>query len=168
MPGGRRPIIDLANQSLLSGLADFSEVKIIASFERIQVSPSHRAFAIQRSRTLMPPFRVLEVFAGGGTLTAALTGNPSFQVAAGVEIEPDFADEWQAQHPESTLVQSDIRALHPSELPEFDGLIGGCRRQDVEHWRRSAKRASPSLALHQIPAILNKSAAFRRKRVRQQ
>ena len=28
--GGRRPIIDLANQSLLSGLAEYSEVKIIA------------------------------------------------------------------------------------------------------------------------------------------
>ena len=125
VPGGRRPIIDLANQSLLSGLADFSEVKIIASFERIQVSPSHRAFAIQRSRTLMPPLRVMEVFAGGGTLTAALTGNPAFQVTAGVEIEPDFADEWQAQHAAATLVQSDIRALHTSELPEFDVLIGG-------------------------------------------
>ena len=125
VPGGRRPIIDLANQSLLASLADYSEVKIIASFERIQVSPSHRAFAIQRSHTLAPPFRVLEVFSGGGTLTAALTDNPSFQVAAGVEIEPDFADEWQAQHPEATLVQGDFRALHPSELPAFDVLLGG-------------------------------------------
>jgi DNA (cytosine-5)-methyltransferase 1 len=125
VPGGRRPIIDLANQSLLAGPADFSEVKIIASFERIQVSPSHRAFAIHRSRTLMPPFRVLEVFAGGGTMTAALTGNATFQVVAGVEIEPDFADEWQAQHPEATLVQADLRTLHTSEVPEFDVLIGG-------------------------------------------
>jgi DNA (cytosine-5)-methyltransferase 1 len=125
VPGGRRPIIDLANQSLLAGLADYSEVKIVASFERIQVSPSHRAFAIQRNRTLAPPFRVLEVFAGGGTMTAALTGNATFQVVAGVEINPDFADEWQAQHPDATLVQSDFRALHTSELPEFDVLIGG-------------------------------------------
>jgi DNA (cytosine-5)-methyltransferase 1 len=125
VPGGRRPVIDLANQSLLAGLADYSEVKIVASFERIQVLPSHRAFAIQRSRTLAPPFRVMEVFAGGGTMTAALTGNVTFQVVAGVEINPDFADEWQAQHPDATLVQSDLRALHPSELPEFDVLIGG-------------------------------------------
>ena len=113
LPGGRRPIIDLASQSLLAGLAGYSEVKIVASFERIQVSPSHRAFAIQRCRTLVPPFRVLEVFAGGGTLTAALTGNATFQVVAGVEIEPDFADEWQAQHPEATLVQSDKINMGP-------------------------------------------------------
>lgn len=91
--GGRRPIIDLANQSLLSGLADFSEVKIIASYERIQVTPSQRAFAFQRSHALRPPFRVLEIFAGGGTMTAALNHNPHFQVVAGLEIEPDFADE---------------------------------------------------------------------------
>jgi DNA (cytosine-5)-methyltransferase 1 len=124
-PNGRRPIIDLANQSLLAGLAEHSEVKIVASFERILVSPSHRAFAIQRSRTLAPPFRVLEVFAGGGTMTAALSGNATFQVVAGVEINPDFADEWQARYPDATLVQADMRALHTSELPEFDMLIGG-------------------------------------------
>src|SRR5271165_2535508 len=41
VPGGRRPIIDLESQSLLAGLADFSELKIIASFERIEVTPSH-------------------------------------------------------------------------------------------------------------------------------
>ena len=123
--GGRRPIIDLANQSLLSGFADFSELKVIASFERIQVTPSHRAFAIQRSRTLHPPFRVLEMFAGGGTMTAALAANPHFQVVAGIEIEPDFADEWQAKHSDAILVQADIRSLHATELPEFDVLIGG-------------------------------------------
>jgi hypothetical protein len=113
---GRRPIIDLANQSLLAALADYSEVKIIASFERIQLSPSHRAFAIQRSRTLAPPFRVLEVFAGGGTMTAALTGKAAFQVVAGVEINPDFADEWQARHPDATLVQADMGAGKADQL----------------------------------------------------
>lgn len=99
--GGRRPIIDLASHSLLDGLAQFSEVKIIASFERIQVTPSQRAFAIQRSRSLQPPFRVLEVFAGGGTTTAALSNDARYSVVAGVEIEPDFADEWEGKHPEA-------------------------------------------------------------------
>lgn len=123
--GGRRPIIDLENESLLSGLAAYSEVKIIASFERIQVCPSHRAFAIQRSRVCQPPFRVLEVFAGGGTMTAALHNNLTFRVVAGIEIEPSFADEWQAANPHALLVQSDVRVVHHSELPDFDVLIGG-------------------------------------------
>jgi DNA (cytosine-5)-methyltransferase 1 len=138
--GGRRPIIDLASQSLLSGLAEFSEVKIIASFERIEVTPSRRAFAIQKSRSLEPPFRVLELFAGGGTMTAALVGDRRFQVIAGVEIEPDFADEWQSKHPEATLVQSDVRALHSSELPVFDLLIGGIPCTSHSNLGRAKKR----------------------------
>ena len=123
--GGRRPIIDLANQSLLAGLAEYSEVKIIASYERIQVTPSRRAFAIQRSRTLQPPLRVLEMFAGGGTMTAALDDQRLFNIVAGVEMNPDFADEWQSKHPDAVVYQSDIRAIQPAEYPDFDLLIGG-------------------------------------------
>ncbi len=123
--GYRRPIIDLASHALLDGLSAFSEVKVIASFERITVTPSHRAFAIARSRVIRPPFRVVDIFAGGGTLTAALQGDNRFEVRAGIEQEPDFADEWQARHPEALLVQSDVRALRPADLPEFDLLIGG-------------------------------------------
>lgn len=121
--GGRRPIIDLANQSLLAGLSEFSELKILASFERIRVTPSERAFAIHRNRSLHPPFRVLELFAGGGTMTAALGANPHFTITAGVEVEPAFADEWR--HSEALLIQSDLRSLQVKELPEFDVLMGG-------------------------------------------
>lgn len=123
--GGRRPIIDLANQALLQGLTEYSELKITGWFERLQVSPTRRAAAILRSRRLTPPFRVLEVFAGGGTMTAALTGNDPFVVQAGIEIEPRFADVWQAAHPEAALVQADVRAVEVSDLPPFDILIGG-------------------------------------------
>ena len=120
---GRRPIIDLASQSLLNPFKEFSELKIIGSFERIEVTPSRKAFAILKSRNLQPPFRVLELFAGGGTMTASL--NPSFYLAAGVEIEPDYADVWQAAHPEAMLVQSDLRTVEEGALPDFDILIGG-------------------------------------------
>ena len=123
--GGRRPIIDLANQAVLQGLADYPELKITGWFERLRVSPTHRAAAILRSRRLTPPFRVLEVFAGGGTLTAALTGIEHFVVQAGLEIEPRFADVWQAAHPEAALIQADIRAVEVSDLPAFDILIRG-------------------------------------------
>jgi DNA (cytosine-5)-methyltransferase 1 len=58
---------------------------------------------------------------------------------AGVEINPDFADEWQAQHPEATLVQADLRALHPSEFPEFDVLIGGIPCTCHSHLGRAKK-----------------------------
>lgn len=121
--GGRRPIIDLANQSLLAGFFEYSELKIIASYERIQVTPSNRAFAIARSRALQTPLRVAEVFAGGGTLTAALNTDSRFEVSAGVEINADYADEWQARHPSSALFQCDLRALLTFDLPDFDLLM---------------------------------------------
>ena len=123
--GGRRPIIDVADQAVLRGLAEYSELKITGWFERLQISPTRRAAAILRSRRLTPPFRVLEVFAGGGTMTAAHTGNDDFVVQAGIEIEPRFADVWQAAHPEAALIQADIRAVEVSDLPPFDILIGG-------------------------------------------
>jgi DNA (cytosine-5)-methyltransferase 1 len=123
--GRRRPIIDLESASLLAGLAEYSEVKIIASFERIQVTPSHRAFAVHRARNCQPPFRVVEVFAGGGTMTAAIHKDERYVISAGIEVDPLFADEWQAQNPAATIIQADVRRLHSSELPEFDVLVGG-------------------------------------------
>ena len=123
--GGRRPIIDLANQAYLRGLAAFPELKITGWFERIRVTPSRRAAAILRSRQLARPFRVVEAFAGGGTMTVALAANDQFSVEAGIEIDPSYADEWQAAHPNAALVQADIRAVESSDLPPFDILIGG-------------------------------------------
>ncbi len=122
---GRRPIIDLANQAYLQGLAEFPELKITGWFERIRVAPTRRAAAILQSRRLTPPFRVVESFAGGGTMTAALVGIDRFRVDAGIEIDVAYADEWQATHPNAALVQADIGAVESSDLPPFDILIGG-------------------------------------------
>jgi len=124
-PGGRRPIIDLANQSILQNLLDYPELKITGTLERIHVCPSRRAAAILRSRFLTPPFRVVEVFAGGGTMTGGFAGDVRFTVEAGVEIEPAYADEWQVAHPNAALIQADIRAVETSDLPPFDVLVGG-------------------------------------------
>lgn len=122
---GLRPIIDVANQAYLGPLGEFPELKVTGWHQRLSVTPTRRAAAILRSRQLTPPFRVLEVFAGGGTLTAAVAGNDAYTVSAGVEIDPRFADIWQAAHPEAALIQADIRAVETSDLPAFDVLIGG-------------------------------------------
>jgi DNA (cytosine-5)-methyltransferase 1 len=122
---GLRPIIDVANQAYLGPLADFPELKVTGWHERLQISPTRRATAILRSRRLEPPFRVLEVFAGGGTMTAAVAGNEAYAISTGIEIDPRFADIWQAAHPGAALIQADIRAVETSDLPEFDVLIGG-------------------------------------------
>jgi DNA (cytosine-5)-methyltransferase 1 len=63
------------------------------------------------------------VFCGGGTLSAAIAGVADLELVAGIEIEPKYADVWQAAHPDSTLYQTDIRRVHPIELTRHDILI---------------------------------------------
>jgi DNA (cytosine-5)-methyltransferase 1 len=121
--GGKRPIIDLQNRSLFSGLSLFSEVKVLGSTGRMEITPSARGFFFARTKALSLPFTTLELFCGGGTLSAAVKDCGKFQLVAGVEIAPRFADVWQAAHPEATLFQSDLRLIHPSELPGHDVLI---------------------------------------------
>src|ERR1019366_8578508 len=62
--GKKRPIIDITNRLLLAPLVDFSEIKIAATFQQIDVTPSTRAFHIRRRLQAKPPFKTIEVFAG--------------------------------------------------------------------------------------------------------
>lgn len=89
----------------------------------IDVHPSVRAFSIHHRLRAVPPFRTLEVFCGGGTLSAAIAAHRDFRLVAGIEVEPKYADVWQAAHPAATLFQTDVRRVHPSEYPEHDGLV---------------------------------------------
>jgi DNA (cytosine-5)-methyltransferase 1 len=121
--GQKRPIIDIANRLLLAPLVDFAEIRIAATFRQIDVTPSTRAFHIRRGLQAKPPFKTIEVFAGGGTLSAAIEASSDFHLVAGIEIEPKYADVWHRAHPHATLVQADVRRLHPSDLPAHDVLI---------------------------------------------
>jgi DNA (cytosine-5)-methyltransferase 1 len=121
--GGVRPIIDVANRTLLASLAPWPEIRVEATAGLIDITPSARAFAIQRRLLARPPFRTLEIFAGGGTLSAAIASHRDFRLVAGVEIEPRFADVWQAAHNEAVLIQADIRRIHPSEYPRHEVLV---------------------------------------------
>jgi site-specific DNA-cytosine methylase len=119
----QRPLIDVANRLTLSPLADFREIKVTAAFKQIDVIPSMRGFHIRRSLAVKPPFRTVEVFCGGGTLSAAIANNAHFHLIAGVELEPKFADVWQSAHPNAVLYQTDIRRVHATELPKHDLLV---------------------------------------------
>lgn len=137
--GGIRPVLDINNAFSLGPISDFLEAKLSVTQGSIVVTPSIRAFNIRRALTAEPPFKVMEFFAGGGTLTNALIGNPLFQVAGAMEIQADFADAWQAAHPEATLIQSDIRMVDPSDLPEFDVLFAGIPCTDHSGLGRAKK-----------------------------
>jgi len=121
--GAVRPIIDLANRALLAPLVHWEEVKVAVSLGLIDVMPSVRAFTIRRQRSSGRPWRTLEVFSGGGTLSAAIGEHPDFRLVAGVEIDPRYADVWQAAHRDALLIQADVRLIHPSEYPAHEVLV---------------------------------------------
>lgn len=118
-----RPIIDIANRSSLSPLDGYSEIKVSAAFKQIDITPSVRGFHIHRSLAARSPFRVVEVFCGGGTLSAAIADSRHFTLVAGVEVEPRYADVWQQAHTGAILFQTDVRRIHATELPPHEVLI---------------------------------------------
>ena len=145
--GGMRPIIDVANRTVLAPLAPWREVKIEATAGLIDITPSVRAFAIQRRLLARPPFRTLEIFAGGGTLSAAIASHRDFRLVAGVEIDPRFADVWQAAHHEAVLIQADIRRIHPSEYPRHEVLVAAipCTSHSLLGRAKKSLRGKPEL-----------------------
>ena len=145
--GGVRPIIDVASRTLLASLAPWPELRIEAAAGVIDITPSVRGFAIQRRLLASPPFRTLEIFAGGGTLSAAIANHPDFRLIAGVEIEPRFADVWQASHPDAVLIQADIRRIHPSEFPRHEVLVAAipCTSHSLLGRAKKSLRGKPEL-----------------------
>src|SRR4051794_24899122 len=145
--GGVRPIIDLANRTLLARLGKWQEVKVTAASGIIDVSPSVRAFAIRRQLNAHAPWRTLEVFCGGGTLSAAIKNHPEFELVAGIEVNPRFADVWQAAHQDALLIQADVRRVHPTEYPAHAVLVSAipCTSHSLLGRAKKSLRQRPEL-----------------------
>jgi DNA (cytosine-5)-methyltransferase 1 len=142
-----RPIIDLASRSLLAPLEKWREVKIAASPGIIDVTPSIRAYTIRRQLRAVAPWRVLEVFCGGGTLSAAISRHADYRLVAGVEIEPRFADVWHAAHRDAVLIQADVRRVHPAEYPPHEVLVAAipCTSHSMLGRAKKSLREKPEL-----------------------
>ena len=69
--GGLRPVLDINSSHALGPVKDYTEVRLMGGNGGIVVTPSIRAFHIRRALAAKPPFRVMEFFAGGGTLSDA-------------------------------------------------------------------------------------------------
>ena len=123
--GKTNPLIELCSNSLNTHFQGIHTIKAKASYGRIDVTSSLQSLLIRKSQQKQGPFRTLEIFSGGGTLSEALKTNPNFRLIAGIEIDPAFANIWSDRHPDATLIQADIRLIHPAEVPKFDILLGG-------------------------------------------
>jgi hypothetical protein len=111
------PIIDLNSQALLSAFVGHTELRLEATFKQLLVTPSRRSINILEHRTRGLPIPAVEYFAGGGTLSQAITADPRFNLVGAVEISPKFASHFALEHPSVPLFQCDIRDLNPLEMP---------------------------------------------------
>jgi DNA (cytosine-5)-methyltransferase 1 len=122
---GIRPIIDINNGATLSDLLGYDAIRVDGSYQRLTVQPTVLAFHVAKAKQCEPPFKVFELFAGGGTLSGAIGSDHRFQIVGGAELEPDYADVWEQCHRASGLMLGDIRLAHPAEIPACDVLVAG-------------------------------------------
>lgn len=134
----RRPLLDLNSRSVLGPLADCPEIKFRATFGRLDLLPSIRAASIIRARSGRDRYRVLDLCCGGGTSSAAFDSG-RFEIVGGVEIHPDYAEEFALRHPDAEILLGNLRAIHSAELPAFDGLFMGVPCTDHSSQGRAKK-----------------------------
>lgn len=123
--GTIRPIIELFGSQVETAFRGIETIKARSSWGQIEIRPSIRAAAILRAREHTGPWNAVELFAGGGTLSDAVSRAPQLRMIAGAELEPAYADVWAHKHPEAELITGDIRLIHPAEIPRMDVLIAG-------------------------------------------
>ena len=92
---------------------------------------------------MTPLVGVMEGIAGGGTLAAALTGNPALLLVACLEIEVDFADE-----PVGTLARPFTFRFHTAVAapPRWPAVTRRTRRKATR--TRSAARGPSLVCAH--------------------
>jgi DNA (cytosine-5)-methyltransferase 1 len=123
--GRKRPIIEIFGEQVHQAFGDLTEVKAKTGRGLIQLVASIRAAAILKATRRQPPWRTLELFAGGGTLSDAVASCPLFELVAGVENQGTFADIWESKHPGAQIIIGDVRSIHPAEMPAHDILVAG-------------------------------------------
>jgi len=120
-----RPVISIGAQAYVDAFKVGEEIKVEGHHGLLRVSPTVRAFHIRRALAAPAPYRVLEIFAGGGLLSNIFDGDGRFTVVAGQEIEPNYADIWESAHPQAELFLGDFRSANADDYPPFDILAGG-------------------------------------------
>ena len=137
------PVVDLNSFKVLNGLEVGESVKVVSSAGRIDILPTRRSFHIRESKKAWSNYRVLELFAGGGTFHDALGGIDAFKVVGALELESKFLNIYDRKFSDvETLLHGDIRDYEPDDLPRHDILVAGIPCTDHSIEGRSKKGLS--------------------------
>jgi len=133
------PVLDVCSAQKLSLISDFDQVKVSGHYRKLIVTPSVQAFHIRKNRERSGHFRVVEMFCGGGTMSAAMSKDPRFEVVAAVEYDQRFANEYGKVHEGPCLMIGDARRFAVTDYPRFDVLVAGIPCVDFSNLGRAKK-----------------------------
>lgn len=91
------PVIDLNSHSALGYFGVGEAVKVVSHFGSIDITPSVRTFHIREAKAAVQKYRVLELFAGGGTIHDALDGLDCYSVCGALELESRYLNTYRDQ-----------------------------------------------------------------------
>lgn len=117
------PVIDLNHKQILAHFERFEEIKVRVAHKKLLVSPTNRAFHIRKLKAGGFPLPTVEFCCGGGTLSECIERDPRFKLVAGVEIDDRYASAWAARHPDTPLIQGDMRKVESADLPRIGVLV---------------------------------------------
>lgn len=128
----RRPVLDYQNSDIIRAMKSAREVEVRTAYGQITITPAKSE--VRRS-SRRANGSCGSVFSGGGLLDEAAK-QAGYQPTFGVEISPEFADVFQANHP-GHMHCSCISEVNLRELPHVDLLTLGVPCEPFSQKRRN-------------------------------
>lgn len=132
-----RSIIDLNTDDISRAIGNAERVEVECKAGRIVITPAEVEVA-RVSRSL--DNSAGSIFSGGGLMDEAAR-QAGYDTAFGLELNPDYADLWQQNHPAYMMCGS-IEEIPLAKIPQVDLLVGGIPCEPFSIKRRAVDRTS--------------------------
>lgn len=112
------PVIDIENQQVRDAFAACSKLQVVTRHGAIVITPARTAqLVIERRMSLTEG----SMFSGGGLLTEA-AASLGFQPRFAVEVDPDYADVYEANHPGCDMFACSVEQVSFEALSRYRGI----------------------------------------------
>ncbi len=112
------PVIDIENQQVRDAFVDTPRLMVIAHDKTITITPAHTVVLVQERKLTLTEG---SLFSGGGFLTQA-AASLGFRPRFAVEVEPDYAEVYEANHPDAAMFNCSVSEIPFDSLREFRPL----------------------------------------------
>lgn len=141
-----KAIIDIENSRLAEALENAEKVQIESKAGKIVITP---AKVEQARKSRKSDGTMGSIFSGGGLLDEA-GKQAGYTSSFGLELDPDFADVWQANH-KGHMFQGSIDEIPLARIPHVDLLVGGIPCEPFSHARRNTGNTKTTVKPEEHP-----------------